>query len=269
MSLVNDALKRARTEAQERQARESGMPLPPLAPERLSSSPTSKLLPILAMLGVVFLVGLLAGAITFVRNRAVEADARGSEPVAEAQRTAQAVPPTVSSAPPSTVHAPSNLDRRSTQAGVGESEAEASQQQRPVRSAQRPSSQPDRSEPTRTAAAASGAAIRQEPAAATPRPAAPSRNPVPQPTPPATTARSQPPTQSDDEALPGERDATSTDGRELALGGIAWSETGPFALINGRVLAAGERVEGFKVIDIQKDQVELEDRGERIVLRLR
>jgi len=73
----------------------------------------------------------------------------------------------------------------------------------------------------------------------------------------------------EDSGLAGVREATAADGRTLSLGGIAWSDSGPFALVNGRVLAAGERIEGFQVTEIQREWVRLEDDGETIVLRLR
>lgn len=58
-------------------------------------------------------------------------------------------------------------------------------------------------------------------------------------------------------------------GETIELGGIAWSETGPFALINGRVVGPGEKVGGFRVIRIEPKQVEIEAGGETIYLRLK
>ena len=253
MSLVNDALKRARTEEQQRRARESGLPIPPPAPERLAPSPGSKLLPILAILGVVFLVGLLAGAITFVRNRAVVGAARGPASIAETSSVAQ----NSSAATPQSVRpAPEESQALPAPSAPSPSRNSPPSATSPVAATPAASTTP-RSEPTPTPPVST--------APVTPRRSAPAE---PRSTEPATVPASST-TGSVDSTLPGARDATSLDGRQLALGGIAWSETGPFALINGRVLAAGERIEGFKVIDIQKEQVELEDGEERILLRLR
>ncbi len=49
--------------------------------------------------------------------------------------------------------------------------------------------------------------------------------------------------------LPGEK--------ELVLNGIAWSDSGPVALINGRALEKGEYVDGWKLGLIERQQVEL------------
>ncbi len=53
------------------------------------------------------------------------------------------------------------------------------------------------------------------------------------------------------------REAVLPDGATLTLGGIAWSETGPFALLNGRVVGPGERVEGYRVVEIEPRRVQL------------
>lgn len=55
----------------------------------------------------------------------------------------------------------------------------------------------------------------------------------------------------------------------LDLGGIAWSQAGPYALLNGRVVGVGESVSGFIVRVIDPLEVVLEGQNRRIVLRLK
>ena len=55
----------------------------------------------------------------------------------------------------------------------------------------------------------------------------------------------------------------------LELGGIAWSEAGPYALLNGRVVGIGESVSGFIVREIDPLQVFLEGQDRKLVLRLK
>jgi hypothetical protein len=57
-------------------------------------------------------------------------------------------------------------------------------------------------------------------------------------------------------------------GGAIELGGIAWSETGPFALINGRVIGPGSVVEGYTLERIRKGHVVLTGDGRRIHLSL-
>jgi cytoskeletal protein RodZ len=55
----------------------------------------------------------------------------------------------------------------------------------------------------------------------------------------------------------------------IELGGIAWSESGPFALLNGRVVGIGESISGFMVREIDPQQVVLERQNRQLVLRLK
>ncbi len=63
---------------------------------------------------------------------------------------------------------------------------------------------------------------------------------------------------------------TLAGGETIELSGIAWSSDRPVAVINGRIVAPGERVEGHTVRRIAADFVELRDDGGRtLLLRLR
>lgn len=57
-------------------------------------------------------------------------------------------------------------------------------------------------------------------------------------------------------------------GQIVDLGGIAWSESDPYALINGQVVGVGERVRTYRVTSITPSEVILESDDDRVVLRL-
>lgn len=54
----------------------------------------------------------------------------------------------------------------------------------------------------------------------------------------------------------------------LELEGIVYSETNPTALISGHVVRPGSWVEGYTVLSIGRDRVELQGENEKIVLIL-
>lgn len=59
-------------------------------------------------------------------------------------------------------------------------------------------------------------------------------------------------------------------GGKITLDGIVFSETSPVAVLNGRVLPVGGIVEGYTVVKILPDRVELEAAdGARVLLTLR
>jgi hypothetical protein len=62
-------------------------------------------------------------------------------------------------------------------------------------------------------------------------------------------------------ALPG--------GEKIELGGIAWSEEEPRALLNDRIVGVGGYVDGYSVSKIETDRVVLEKDGATIVLTVK
>lgn len=64
------------------------------------------------------------------------------------------------------------------------------------------------------------------------------------------------------------RRATSADGSDIELGGIAFSDERPIAVINGSVVSPGDMIAGFTVVGIEPERVELEAGGVRIYLSL-
>ncbi len=55
----------------------------------------------------------------------------------------------------------------------------------------------------------------------------------------------------------------------LELEGIVYAEGSPMALINGRVVAPGGYVEGYTVVRIERDRVELKGDDGTIILTLK
>jgi hypothetical protein len=58
-------------------------------------------------------------------------------------------------------------------------------------------------------------------------------------------------------------------GERIELGGIAWSEEEPRALLNDRIVAVGGFVAGYSVSKIDPDRVELQKDGMTIVLTVK
>ncbi len=92
-------------------------------------------------------------------------------------------------------------------------------------------------------------------------------------TPPVVVPPTEPPArQSSDERLQSGktylRRASAADGSEVRLGGIAYSDTHPIAVINGAVVSPGDMIAGFTVVAIEPEHVELEADGVRIFLTL-
>lgn len=65
------------------------------------------------------------------------------------------------------------------------------------------------------------------------------------------------------------RSVEFADGSKLELGGIVYSETAPFAYLNGRLVGIGEFVLGRRIDRIERDRVILSGEGGEIILRLK
>jgi hypothetical protein len=64
------------------------------------------------------------------------------------------------------------------------------------------------------------------------------------------------------------RSAQLPGGRKLELRGIAFSDTQPVVLINGKVLSPGEGVEGYTVVAIEPQRVQLKGASGTLYLTL-
>ena len=73
----------------------------------------------------------------------------------------------------------------------------------------------------------------------------------------------------DDEGAIYRREAPIAGGGKLVLSGIAWRETDPVAVLNGQVLGAGEGVEGYVIVAIERDRVHLRGPDGDVTLLLR
>lgn len=61
----------------------------------------------------------------------------------------------------------------------------------------------------------------------------------------------------------------TTGGATLKLEGIVWSETRPLAVLNGRIAGAGEVVDGFTILSVQQESIEVRYQGETFEIVLR
>ncbi|MDA8017583.1 MAG: hypothetical protein MPN21_09055 [Thermoanaerobaculia bacterium] len=274
MSLINEALRKARKEAAERDAQDRGVTY---RPPRAHLPAERSWLPALA--GVVLGALLAAGAFFFtMRGDAsrVTGTPAAAAPGIETSSAPQPLPETAAApetrpaaAPtpeprPDDVREPAPADDRVPRATEARPESEqesrslqesiasasttsptsASPQPPPATPEERPPQLPARTPPSQPEGAAS------EPAPAT-----------------AQARRVQPPTQVGqvEEAIYVLE--AEVDGIALRLDFIVWSPTRPFAQINGRQVSVGQTVDGFLVRAILREEVTLE--GEDGTFRLR
>ncbi len=247
MSLIDEALKRARHEASRQEAakrdaaRHDGpRPIPKLYAERPSRAP------LWAGIATGAAVALLGVVAWLLWNRAPSAPTP-APPVAVADVPLATLPaaPVVAPPPPTTTGAKGETPSPTAAAA-------------PKRA---PDPQPARLEPAQAPQVAP--TVREQPAGAPTEPAA-APKPAPRATPPAPTPSADP-----GASQTFVREATIPGGPRLRLGGIAYSPEAPVALINGAAMGKGEVVEGYVVRRIDAAEVELEGPGGRVVLRLK
>jgi hypothetical protein len=245
MSLVNEALKKARMEASRQEALRRGIPLPP--PSFFAPRQRRPLWPwvALAVTALIALAGLGFWAGQRSVREATLAQSTGGKALAGSSTAAEEKAGTESRPQPTEPRPPATAATPPSAAAVTAPALSATPTPGSVPSAAQP-------EPTTapSASASSSAAVSE------PQPAPPAPRP----------ARTTPPAQP---AVPTYVEVADLPGGRLELGGIAWSKSDPHALINGRILGRGERVESYRIVDIQPRQVELTgDRGS-FILRLR
>lgn len=206
MSLIDDALKRARDEAVRQEQEGRRAPLP----ERLGGRPPSagggRALAIGAAAGI--LVCLLAyAALRFTARRPVD---RPPPPAPTAAKPPAPLPEVF--VPP-----PSSAPAAGSRSGAPGKEG--------------PAKPKARSAPVSSGGAAAASPAAEEGKAAHPR---------------------------DGELFTGS--AALPGGARIALEGIVYSETRPVALINGKVFAPGDTVEGYALVKISPDRIELQNK---------
>lgn len=281
MSLISEALKRARAEAAQREAAEKGLPDRP-SPARLPRRRRSAVVPTVV---VVVLLGVSVGAAFWLGRRSVEpppASGRGSAVTAPVPSTAGGEPGRASGGeprpaanlPPSAAERPAApvastpgpggapADHPSAPASGTAAEAPRASSgdtvprdlgsianRVPRAPAAAPAPVPARPSSTVPAGSAAAPSHRSAPAAATPASAAP----VAEPSDGESFVRRLP--------LPG--------GKVIELGGIAWSESEPIAVINGELTGRGQIVDGYTVDAIEPGRVWLRKGETTVFLKLR
>lgn len=276
MSLVSEALKKARNEAARREASERGLAYPTVPHHLPVQRPERRVWPWAVGSGV--FVALALGALTAVYvGRAPAPPSAAATSAPPSQRTVPAsvaeheAPPVdgvprIEDSPPAT-HSPTTMQPTTTP---------------PARTA-RGAAPPARAAANLPIAAA---ALAPTSAANSSRATAPTSAPAAEPAasapagriaePRAEPAASSPPTPPTG-SVPTSREAPLTfvrhaelpDGVRLDLGGIAFSSGWPVALINGRALGPGEQIQGYTITAIEPDVVLLEKTGVRIRLALK
>ena len=239
MSLISDALKKARQEAARQDSLRQSLPYAvgsTDAPDRSRSSA-----PLLAGLAVgLLLAGGLAGLFYFVRP----------EPEAKPEaRIAETAPPAVVREEPLTPSAPPVAPQISE--AVPETTAPA-----PV-----PAPIPE----VRTPEVAPPREVESVPQ---PQPETPPAPPVAAPpAPPVQETAPRTPAPQESRSYVGEVPVPG--GGVLRLNGIAFSTESPVAVLDGKVVVPGEVVQGFTVVEIQQNQVKLEGHGETVFVSLK
>jgi hypothetical protein len=299
MSLIDEALKRARMEAAQRAAEGEGLPYPTIPRHLGPPRRTGWLVPLVLALAVI--AGVVVGLLLASRG-GPEAGRVATRELATDSTGTTSLPPPIAAAentPAGTAEPASNAS------GAPEPAATPAASRPPTTSDQResvaagatplPMSRPQALPTVATSSAADPETTTQSPPeepVPAPRAAplvAPSATPTATVPPPAATAFTDPdsgvllvlpePPEATAQELAAEpapegsaesyaQQFALPNGGAIELGGIAWSETGPFALINGRVIGPGSVVEGYTLERIRKGHVVLTGDGRRIHLSL-
>ena len=275
MSLIDEALKRARMEAAQKAAQGEGLPYPTIPRHLAPRRRAGWLVPLLIALAVI--AGVIVGVLLA---------SRGGAPASQTAENLTTSPPN---------HEPDANGPNPAAPGTGPTNANSvdpaeppgatGQQLAGDRPATAPATAPATSPPSPSPPAVDPAPVAQPPTAAPPTPPANTSRPtssgattVTDPdsgvllvlperqaqaaadsaTPPSSGASAE--TYTQQYPLPG--------GGAIELGGIAWSETGPFALINGRVVGPGSVIESYTLENIRPGHVVLTGDGRRIQLSL-
>lgn len=263
MSLINEALRKARKEAAERDAEQRGVTY---RPPRAHLPAERSLVP--ALVGVAFGALIAAAAFFFFMPRpsSETATEAGSTPLASEAATAASDPEGADVA--DTQEAPKTSEPSPTELVPAEPVPSKADPAEPDPADPVPT-EPAQTVPAQTETAQTGPD--ESPALSEPTPKA-AEAPEPEPLPGARIAearRVQPPEQV---GQVGEQTyvlEAEIGGVSLRLDFIVWAPANPFAQINGRQVAVGQTVDGFLVRSITRDEVTLEGDDGPIRLRVR
>ncbi|MCP4202778.1 MAG: hypothetical protein GY769_12700 [bacterium] len=292
MSLVNDALKKARLEAARGDAGRRGIPYPVFG--RGEQAPSG--LWFVALGAVILLAGIggfllyRAGKQSALSEQVVERrPLTGADSAADESPVAPVAPVSAASSASETeaAQAPATESPPLTANPEPEPEPEPARKP-PARPAAPPEGPRTEGVPLRADTPANG----QQEAEAAPTRSAGSASPRPtrQPAPPEPRRTAAEPGVAGPSSEPGEPppsepagDGTAVEPPEqeylqradvpgvgsVELGGIAWSGDRPFALVNGRVVSPGDTVSGLVVDDIQPNTVRLRGDNGTLIFRLK
>jgi hypothetical protein len=267
VSLINEALKKARVEAAQRDAERRGVLVPKAAalePRRRGGSAVTWALAVVAALGLA-----ATGGMWLARRGAVPVDPPEAAAMdgGEARGAgAGAGAPEGGDGGPETAAVPEAVAPEAVAPETGSARAAAPVAIDPppaVADAPRPApADPDPAPPEGTdPAPAAGTAAGSE---ALPPPARPSASADP----PAPAPRKRPaaaPTAAEGYL----REAPLPAGGSIRLDGIVWSEATPAAVIEGQIVGPGEYVRGARIVRVERQRVVLEADGVELVIRLR
>jgi hypothetical protein len=239
MSLISDALKKARLEAQGQDGRLQYLTRP--APPRRRSSAW----PWVAAVSVSLAVGALMGVVLLGRSVTLTPSV---DPSSRAEASAPAPIPAAA-------------------------EEDATEAAPPAPGAERPSPQPELPSPTvaplpvqqKEPSAIATLDPSPRPTVAVPKTPAPPADAPPADAPPPSRAATEVPRAGESYL----QRVTFPDGSQIALRGIAWHATEPAALLNDRVLAVGDGLEGWTLVGVEPGRVAIEWRDVRFYLRLK
>jgi hypothetical protein len=261
MSLISDALKKARQEAARQDSLRQGVPYAMGAVEAPARSP---LITLLAGLGVGCVLAAAFFALAFFTGWGPFH--KGAPPAPEARMAAA---PTPAVPPPAPIAAPTPTVI-ATDPAVPAPQATPPVRPAPVaRTPETPA--PPAPRPTPTAAAPSPLPVEPAPDptpnTATVPPATLPEAPAPQPAPPAVPAAAPAaPAGGLEEGKVYTGEVPIPGGGQVKLNGIAYSQDHPVAVLDGRVMGPGESVGGFTIVAIESGRVKLQGHGATVYL---
>ena len=265
MSLINEALKRARLEAARQDAAEKGVP-PAALPAYVPPRRRSWMGPVVGFVVGLLAVGVAAGAFWLAQR---PASPESNPQMAEVGRSAPVAPhPTAPAASPATREAPAAAPTHTANpVATGSPSASASAAVSDSDPTQETTGGGESSFPAATGRPAPAAAAPPQDSGPPPRKrgaAAP-----PPATAEVTQTRASTPEPSDE--IDGQtylRQAQPAGGQPVKVGFIVWSEA-PFAQVNGQLLSPGQSIDGYTLLTVERDRVELEGAAGRFWLRVK
>ncbi len=257
MSLINEALKRARVEAARRDAEAKGVP-PEALPVYVPPRRRSWLAPALGFAAGLAVVAVAFGAFWVARQPAPAEQAPMAASIPAPAVAAEGAPPSapVDAAPPP-----------AAPVSAAEPEPAPAAAAVPPPSPGPAAAQPRAAEPP--AAKAPAPELRSFETPTAPDTETPPASPPPPPAEASAPAAPDEPLPAAAGEIPSYMRQASPAGAAVKIDFIVWSESRPFAQINGQLLSAGQSVNGYTLLKVERERVELEGGGQRFWLRVK